>query len=347
MSNKVSFRDTVSSQMGNFLLGVGFRISGDATQILKNELVEVANQLSDYYEEGTHLFPEVILVDDFTQFLKEYPCLFNEFYSGELQDRTLQRAIKMCAPLANNGWIIFIEIKDCSVRWGVVNVELSAVATPLYNQIKDDELDNFHLVYVRNVGMKTVEFVSRGQKHNYMVSLSLKNIEDILKDEVAGFCDVIVKDVEGDSTEPKEMIEKAINTAIQRGHGNLIVVIEDKGDDTVIPDVLKNGVRICPIDFPELYDTYIKNKSNVLIHSTLEKNIDLIISMMNHDGIMVFTTKGRAIGFHYIVENNIRTTVENDGGSRHKAYNKLCMTPQIIAVLMRTQEGVTKTKYYE
>lgn len=344
MSNMVSFRDTVSSQMGDFLLGVGFRISGYATQILKNELVEVANLLSDYYEEGTHLFPEVILVDDFTQFLKEYPCICNEFYSGELKDKTLQRAIKMCAPLADNGWIIFIEVKDSSVSWGVVNVELSAVATPLYNQIIEDDLDNYHLVYIRNVGMKTVEYMSRGKRHNYLVSLSLKNIEDILKDEVAGFCEVIVKDVESDCTEPKEMIEKAINTAIQRGHGNLIVVIEDKGDDTVIPDVLKNGVRVCPIDFPELYDAYIRNKGNVLIHSNLEKNIDLIISMMNHDGIMVFTTRGRAIGFHYIVENNIKSTEENDGGSRHKAFNKLCTTQQIIAVLMRTQEGVTKTK---
>ena len=344
MSNKVSFRDTVSSQMGDFLLGVGFRISGDATQILKNELVEVANLLSDYYEEGTHLFPEIILVDDFAQFLKEYPCICNEFYFGELKEKTLQRAIKMCAPLANSGWVIFIEVRGRNVCWGVVNVELTAVTTPLYNQIIEDDLDNYHLVYIRNVGMKTVEFTSRGNKNNYLVSLSLKNIEDILKDDVAGFCDIIIKGVEGDCTEPKEMIEKAINTAIQRGHGNLIVVIEDKGDETVIPDVLKNGVRIAPIDFIELYDSYSKNKGNVLIHSNLEKNIDLIISMMNHDGIMVFTTKGRAIGFHYIVENNIKTTEENDGGSRHKAFNKLCTTPQIIAVLMRTQEGVTKTK---
>lgn len=342
MSNKVSFRDTVLTQMGNFLLGVGFRISGEATQILKKELVEIANQLSDYYEEGTHLYPEVIILDDFSQFIKEYPCIYNTFESGELKEKTLQRAIKMCAPLADNGWVIFFEVKGDNVAWGVLNAELSAITTPIYNQIITDENDNYHIVYIRNIGLKTVEFKSRGNKNNYLVSLSLKDIEDILRNEVADFCDVIVRDVEGDSTEPKEMINKAINTAIQRGHGNLIVVIEDNGDGTVMPNVLKNGVKVTPIDFLDLYYTYIQDKSFIENHSNLQKNIDLIISMMNHDGITVFTTKGRVIGFHYIVENNVKNTEENDGGSRHKAFNKLCTTQQIIAVLMRTQEGVTK-----
>ena len=341
MSNKVSFRDTVLAQMGNFLLGVGFRISMAATQILKKELVEVANQLSDYYEEGTHLYPEVIILDDLSQFIKEYPCIYNVFENGELKEKSLQRAIKMCAPLADNGWVIFIEVKGDNVAWGVLNVELSAVTTPVFNQIIADNNDNYQIVYIKNIGLKTVEFASRGNKNNYLVSLSLKDIEDILRDEVADFCDVIVRDVKRDKSESKEMINKAINTAIQRGHGNLIVVIEDKDEDTVIPDVLKNGVKVTPIDFPDLYFSYFQGKGSIENHSALEKNIDLIISMMNHDGITVFTTKGRVVGFHYIVENNIKKTEENEGGSRHKAYNKLCTTQQIMAVLMRSQEGVT------
>ena len=140
MSNKVSFRDTVLAQMGNFLLGVGFRISMAATQILKKELVEVANQLSDYYEEGTHLYPEVIILDDLSQFVKENPCIYNVFENGELKEKSLQRAIKMCAPLADNGWVIFIEVNGDNVAWGVLNVELSAVTTPVFNQMNPQYL---------------------------------------------------------------------------------------------------------------------------------------------------------------------------------------------------------------
>lgn len=154
MSDKVSFRDTVLAQMGNFLLGVGFGISGAATQILKKELVEAANQLSDYYEEGTHLYPEVIILDDFSKFIKEYPCIFNIFESGELKEKSLQKAIKMCAPLADNGWIIFIEVNGDNVAWGVLNVELSAVTTPIYNQIITDENNNYQIVYI------TIVFIS-------------------------------------------------------------------------------------------------------------------------------------------------------------------------------------------
>lgn len=343
MSKQVSFRDTVVSQVGEFLLGVNFNVAGSCLQILKNELVEVANQLSDYYEEGTHLFPEVILLDDLDQFVKEYPCIYNIFYTGYIADKELQRAIKMCAPLANNGWNIFIEVREDKIRWGVVNLELTAVATPIYNKIKDDKEKNYQLVYIKNIGLKTVEFVSRGCENIYKISLSLKNIEDILRDEVSNFCDVIVGDLDGDKSGSKGIIEKTINTAIQQGHGNLIVVIKDEDEATAIPEILKNGAKITPIDFPVLYHDFCYGRKNLESHTCLEKYIDLVVSMLNHDGITVFTTKGKVIGFHFIVENDTRTTEEQEGGSRHKAYHKLCTSDQILKVLMRTQEGVTKS----
>lgn len=341
MSKQVSFRETVLDQIGNFLLDVGFDVDKAYMKILKSELVEVANLLSDYYEEGTHLFPEVVLLDNFEAFVKMYPCIHNVFFVGEIKEKGLQRAIKMCAPLADNGWNIIMEVRGARLLWGVVNVELSAVVSPLYNQIKEDSDRTYHLVYIKNIGMKTVEFLSIGGTSKYQLSLSLKNINEITKNEVAKFCDVVVSDVNGDKTEPKDIIEKVINTAIQKGHGNLIVVIKDEDEKTRIPDILKNGVGVTAIDFPMLYYDLCKNKI-IENHTCLERFMDLVVSMINHDGITVFTTKGKIVGYHYIVENNEKNTVENEGGSRHKAYSKLCMSPQILAVLMRTQEGVIK-----
>lgn len=47
-----SFRETVLDQVGNFLLDINFDVEHGLLKVLKEELVDLANQLSDYYEEG-------------------------------------------------------------------------------------------------------------------------------------------------------------------------------------------------------------------------------------------------------------------------------------------------------
>lgn len=105
-----SLRKTVSSEIGTFLLNNGFsQKDPDKNPILVNELVSIVNSLSDYYEEGEHLYPEVLLTNN----ISEIPFFIGyEFYRGELLPRSLAKAIKMCAPLCNEGWCIFMEVND-------------------------------------------------------------------------------------------------------------------------------------------------------------------------------------------------------------------------------------------
>lgn len=58
----ISLRKTVSAEIGSFLLNNGFALADNSkNRIFQEELVSIANSLSDYYEEGTHLYPEVSL----------------------------------------------------------------------------------------------------------------------------------------------------------------------------------------------------------------------------------------------------------------------------------------------
>lgn len=57
-----SLRKIVSAEIGSFLLNNGFALADNSkNRIFQEELVSIANSLSDYYEEGTHLYPEVFL----------------------------------------------------------------------------------------------------------------------------------------------------------------------------------------------------------------------------------------------------------------------------------------------
>lgn len=344
---KTSLRDTVLDQFGNFLLNINFNIANEHTQILREELVDVANQLSDYYEEGNHLYPEVILLDDFDYFKMSIPCFYHVFYEGIIEKKSLLHAIKMCAPLANNGWNIFIELKEDKVRWGVVNSEQSVTNVSMYNQIMGDNQMEHPIVYIRNIGFKTVEFVSKMSTDKYVISLSLRDIDDILKNETSSLCDVITMDCQNNKDDFCSFLEKIINTGVQRGHGNLLVVLKE-GNDVCpqIPDILKEGVTLSsPLDLYQCFCNIRESGKDIITHFELQKNADLIMSMMNHDGIMVFSTKGKILGYHYIVENNVKTIEKIIGGARTKAYQKLCKSVSngfIYAVFMRTQEGTVK-----
>lgn len=65
-----SLRETVSAEIGTFLLNNGFALAENAKNpIFQEELVSIANSLSDYYEEGTHLYPEVLLTNNLENLL--------------------------------------------------------------------------------------------------------------------------------------------------------------------------------------------------------------------------------------------------------------------------------------
>lgn len=60
-----SLRKTVSAEIGSFLLNNGFALADNSkNRIFQEELVSIANSLSDYYEEGAHLYPEVLLTNN-------------------------------------------------------------------------------------------------------------------------------------------------------------------------------------------------------------------------------------------------------------------------------------------
>lgn len=61
--------------------------------------------------------------------------------------------------------------------------------------------------------------------------------------------------------------------------------------------------------------------------------------MMNHDGVTLFTTTGKIIGYHYIVDNKITANVQMVGGARTKAFYALVNSKAFVCVLMKKQEG--------
>ena len=344
--DKTSLRDNVKSTIGSFLFNVGFNFKlQESKEIIINGMIVMINQLSDYYEEGTHLFPEIILLDDLS-YIATIPNFKYKFHTGKLELCQFKRALKMCSPLTIDGWSIYICVKDEEISWGVLTPELSETSLSLENQIVNDADNEFHVIYISNIGNKTVSMKSLGRKNECLISLSLHELKDIEVDNISDFCQQIIQGLDKDELF-YNYINKTISNAIQRGHGNLFVVLEEKDGQCNIPPILKEGIEMTkePIDFYDIYTTYNETHDEtckVNSNSELMMCANLAISMMNHDGITIFTDKGKLIGFHYIVDNNANPKEILVGGARTKAYSALVSSNQFKAVLMKSQEGEIK-----
>lgn len=329
-----SFKQTVGSEIGSFLYSIGFSLAPNNNRILNEELVSIANMISDYFEEGTKLYPEIIVTNDIS---KVNHFLIHPFEHTQLHEGMMVKALKMCAPLSQNGWTIFFEINDNNVVWGVVNSEDHILSPSLKDQMVINAVHDSKEFFIRNIGGKTVEFSSASGR-SYSVSLSLSDSTNDSSANIERLCSFISKDCPKCREQFSGFLYKQISKAIKIGHGNLIAVIDK---DKKVPDILKQGVDLwkVPLEIYEPYMSFLKSKDDLARHERLRKQIDLLIPMLNHDGIVLFSSDGRLVGYHFIVDNNINGETPTLGGSRHKAYQKLCASDEFICVLMKTQEG--------
>lgn len=135
---------------------------------------------------------------------------------------------------------------------------------------------------------------------------------------------------------------------MKAGHGNLIGVVEDDSDAIEqIKTELHDGIYLHePIDIVELVEQAEAEKTNES-SIRLTAHTSLVSSMLNHDGITLFTTKGRLIGYHLFIKSKPEVQEaegEVVGGARSRAFEAM-KGLNLKACLYKSQDG--NMKYYE
>jgi len=338
--NHSSLRETTLKEIGNFLFEEKFQTN----TIARQGILDLINQISDYYEEGNHLYPEVLIMNKI-ELLKTIPSREILFYEGKLDFLEFKQAIKLCAPLAVNNWIIFIVIKGNQMKYGLTSAEISETSIPMFKQAIEMPNSGFNIAYIRNIGKKTVELA--GLKNRCIISLTLDETREVLKNEVSDLCSIILNTLTGnESGKLNTYFEKVISEAIKIGHGNLISVVDDNaGAIEKVEKILKNGILFQnPVDLAEMIKRAEDEKTN-LTSIELKSFTSLIISMINHDGITLFTNSGKILGYHFIIENKLSKQSKVVGGSRTLAFEAMKSSKLFQACFMKSQDG--NIKFYK
>jgi len=339
-SSNQSLRQNVLNSIESFLYKEGFQ----RDEITALGILETINLISDYHEEGTPLFPELLITNslDFFKTIPNKEFLISE---GNLSVDEFKKAIKLCAPLAIDSWTIFIEIKPDKIRYGLVSAEMTETSLSMYNQTVGElkvQYEKTTIAYIRNIGQKTVEL--SGLKNKIVVSLTLdeptkttfKEVSTISK-EITSKCDENIRQ------QVSTFFEKLITIALRIGHGNLIGVI----DDTEISKKNligkeKNGTYLPKfIDFEQLILESEQDKSNET-SINLKSYSSILKSMLNHDGITVFTNKGKLIAYHLLINTYEKKGESLVGGARTKAFASMQNCNLFLSCFYKSQDGNMK-----
>lgn len=338
-----SLRKEVLNAIGNFLLMENFKMPN--VGIVKDGILNIIDLISDYYEEGKPLFPEVIIVSDI-EFLNSIIPKIITIKRQELTKEEFGMAIKLCAPLATSGWIIFIEVNGSEIRYGLVSADVDETSPSIHSQVVGDLKfgESEHSVaYIRNIGKKVVEL--SGIKNKVIVSLNLEPPGDYSKNELNKLCNAATKDCDADLVvKLNTYFEKLIDEALKLGHGNLIGIVRDTEENIA---KVKRGLKVnggiyleIPIDFQNLLMQTQEGDSQASVN--LRSHGTIFQAMLNHDGITIMTDKGKILGYHMLIADDVREGDKLTGGARSKAFISMTNCGHFDFCFYKSQDGNLK-----
>jgi len=337
-----SLRTHVLDLIGNFLYKEKF----PNCSYLPEGILNLIDATSAYREEGEDLYPEIFITDNINEVLRTLPfCKRVEISTKPASVKEFSQALKLCAPLSRNGWVIYINVSEKLINYGLVSSEISELS-PTFRKQSVGELcengDEYAIAYLQNAGNKSV--LLRGSETSALISLSLSERQNGIGAELGSICKAIADDVdENYQAICASYFEKIIGDALVTGHGTLIAVVKE--DPDAIAKAQKrhdDGIYLPqPLDICDLVIQSEEQKTREASTSN-RLHSSLIQSMLHHDGVTVFSSKGKVLGYHVFVKPDGTEKEEIVGGARTRAFEVLKLSSVFESCFYKSHDGNEK-----
>lgn len=168
--------------------------------------------------------------------------------------------------------------------------------------------------------------------------------DDSVGEALKSVCQAITNDIDEPHKETcNSYFEKLVGDALITGHGNLIGVVKDDSEEI---DKLKerhpDGIYLSePIDICELVIQSEEQRTREASTSN-RLHSSLCQSMINHDGVTVFASKGRLLGYHIFVKPSGPESEEIVGGARSRAFEIMKSSNVFNCCFYKSQDGNEK-----
>jgi hypothetical protein len=134
-----------------------------------------------------------------------------------------------------------------------------------------------------------------------------------------------------------------LEQASEGSHGFIIAVLENSDDAfDKLKARISNGIFLPePIDVAKyMIESLQTNDSNAQM--SLRSVCAVVKRMIGHDGITIFSPSGQLFAYNLFVQSNDDETRNTIGGARSRAFQTLCIIPEIACALFRSQDGAMR-----
>lgn len=332
----VTFRATLKSELDDFIEQEGLACAPTAAAFLA-----IVTSLVRYQEEGRPLFPDVYVCSDVRGVLQALPHVEHlKIGMGELSAETAARAIKECAPLAFNGWSIYIERTGEGCNYGIFSAgTLPTSITPDEALLEEAKSSPF-LVAASKLSNECVEV--RGAKGNRRCIFfsAAKSESASPRQNISDLVSLATTDAVDNEGQVRRFLQKILVDAIQTSHGTLIAVVANSQNE--LPTFLADAILLPnPLNIASRLADYVKQRDDIG-HSRLINSATLLRGMVSSDGITVLRTDGCILAYRGFLS---QTTVGGGGGARKRTYSalkSLVESNELLGAFYCSQDGASE-----
>lgn len=333
MSKNITFRTHLIANINKFAAECSMgNLSRDTT------LVDLIMSLSKYREEGVRLTPAVYLFEDVEQALKLIPES-KKVPIGyvRVSATALKTVLKKCAPLARNGWNIYVSRKHIYSNFGLFAEAANPLAISIDQTLFTSTADTIKVVKVHQVADDCVEIRNHLGGEHYVFFSNKRNTARSPLKFVDSLVTEICRSVENDIKESvMTLLKKVLSESFLDSHGAIVAVCKRR-----LPKYLSDGVCLPEsIDFAALVGKALRDREE--LHA-LNSVMPLLKGMFNSDGIVVFNHKAKVIAYNCFIRLPAQKTRAIVGGARRRAFNALInkLGIGLVAIYMQSQDGLT------
>lgn len=329
--------DNISGWIADFLLNEGL----PPIPTVQKGILMLLDRIRAYAEEGKRLYPEIIITTSLSLLLQTLPSYRTiPVEKCTLHEDAFARLLKRCAPLAADGWVIYIEIKDDTICYGLVSAESSEISASIYEHLVGElSLSEYsgQFAYVRPIGTDFLEM--RGSKRELVISLKFKEQYKISGNAFGLLIGHIIHGIDiKDHPLLYSFFKRLFEDTLRDSHGCIIAVIENTEQNKYALQEKCDAVFFePPID---LVDPVLQSEElGTREASAILRSFSAVVKrMINHDGITVFSTYGNLVAYNLFF-HNIGTGQNVTGGARTRAFKALVESGLFECCLFRSQDG--------
>jgi hypothetical protein len=312
-----------------------------------NGMVALAEHLMHYQEEGKSLFPEIYIIDDL-ELVGKILTNFEYYKIGESEKsiETMLKALKKCAPLTGEGWVIYILRKTHTYEYGVFRTASSILSISIEEALINQGSKELKCILIRQISDNITEIKNFISKSLIITFGSVLGDKKKTLNRCDDFVDSIVQNVdEKIKDQITNFYKKVFNNVMRKGHGTLACVIDHR--KRKIPQTLSDGIFLTKRI--EVAKQILQKDSGIdlISHVKLEGSLSIISGMMLSDGITVFSNDGSLISYNVFLKHSSKLNkTSTNGGARTRTYLGLCnlIGKDLEAAFIQSQDGKTEFK---